>query len=192
MPWTEERVEHLKQLWADGISSAEIAVKLGGVSRNAVIGKIYRLGLSNKSNSKRGVAIPESSDPSASVEAESWESAAAEVKNADSEERQDEVDDAADRPTEAETAEHDPESDLANARRAEEASLKLSLMELTERTCKWPIGDPATSEFWFCGLPSSPGKPYCDAHGAIASQPITPRRDRKIQRKPDLISFTRR
>ncbi len=192
MPWTEDRVEILKQLWADGTPSAEIAVKLGGVSRNAVIGKIYRLGLSNKSNSNRSVAAPESSDSSVSDRAETRDPAPAEAKSADSEERRDEVDDAADEEGEADADEHDPASDLANARRAEESSLKLRLMELTERTCKWPIGDPATSEFWFCGLPSSPGKPYCDAHGTIASQPITPRRDRKIQRKPDLISFTRR
>ena len=192
MPWTEERVELLKKLWADGISSAEIAVKLGGVSRNAVIGKIYRLGLSNKSNSQRSVSSPEPSESSLSDQTETWSPAPEEAKSSAADELQDETDSAVDESGAADNAEHDPESDLANARRAEEASLKLSLMELTERTCKWPIGDPATSEFWFCGLPSSPGKPYCGAHGTIASQPITPRRDRKIQRKPDLISFTRR
>lgn len=190
MPWTEERVELLKQLWADGISSAEIAVKLGGVSRNAVIGKIYRLGLSNKSNSKRSVAAPETGASAPSDQEETREPAA--DSSADDEGTGDKADGAEEEPGEAVAEEHDPESDLANARRAEESSLKLSLMELTERTCKWPIGDPATREFWFCGLPSSPGKPYCDAHGTIASQPITPRRDRKIQRKPGLISFTRR
>ena len=192
MPWTEERVELLKKLWAEGISSAEIAVKLGGVSRNAVIGKIYRLGLSNKSSSQRNVSTTERSDSSLPDQAESWAPASKEAKSTAAAGSEDEADGAVDESGDAVDAEHDPESDLASARLAEEASLKLSLMELTERTCKWPIGDPATNEFWFCGLPSSPGKPYCDAHGTIASQPITPRRDRKIQRKPDLISFMRR
>jgi GcrA cell cycle regulator len=52
-------------------------------------------------------------------------------------------------------------------------------MELTERTCKWPIGDPATEDFWFCGLPSAAGKPYCDAHVGVAFQPMSARRDRR-------------
>jgi GcrA cell cycle regulator len=53
---------------------------------------------------------------------------------------------------------------LANVREVEKTARKLKLMELTERTCKWPIGDPATAEFWFCGLPVVAGKPYCEAH----------------------------
>ena len=53
------------------------------------------------------------------------------------------------------------------------------LMELTERTCKWPIGDPATDDFWFCGLPSQAGKPYCEAHVSVAFQPMSSRRDRR-------------
>jgi GcrA cell cycle regulator len=46
-------------------------------------------------------------------------------------------------------------------------------MELTERTCKWPIGDPATDDFWFCGLPVQQGKPYCEAHVGVAFQPMS-------------------
>ena len=64
-------------------------------------------------------------------------------------------------------------------REVEKHAKKLSLMELTERTCKWPIGDPATEDFWFCGLPSQPGKPYCDAHVGVAFQPMSARRDRR-------------
>ncbi len=52
-------------------------------------------------------------------------------------------------------------------------------MELTERNCKWPVGDPATPDFWFCGLPVKPGKPYCEAHVGVAFQPMSARRDRK-------------
>ncbi|MFN3292938.1 MAG: GcrA family cell cycle regulator, partial [Gemmobacter sp.] len=68
---------------------------------------------------------------------------------------------------------------LASVREVEKRARKLTLMELTERTCKWPIGDPATDDFWFCGLPSQPGKPYCDAHVGVAFQPMSARRDRR-------------
>ena len=56
---------------------------------------------------------------------------------------------------------------------------RLSLMQLTERTCKWPVGDPATDDFWFCGLPTVAGKPYCETHVAVAFQPMSARRDRR-------------
>ena len=52
-------------------------------------------------------------------------------------------------------------------------------MELTEKTCKWPVGDPATEDFWFCGLGVEAGKPYCEAHNAVAFQPMSARRDRR-------------
>ena len=49
-------------------------------------------------------------------------------------------------------------------------------MDLTERVCKWPIGDPATDDFYFCGLPVQQGKPYCEAHVGVAFQPMSSRR----------------
>ena len=72
----------------------------------------------------------------------------------------------------------DPEA-LAKVSEIEKKAKKLSLMELTERTCKWPVGDPATADFWFCGLPVQAGKPYCEAHVGVAFQPVSNRRDRK-------------
>ena len=68
---------------------------------------------------------------------------------------------------------------LASVREVEKRAMRLTLMELTERTCKWPIGDPATDEFWFCGLTSVAGKPYCEAHVSVAFQPMSARRDRR-------------
>ncbi|WP_223641125.1 GcrA family cell cycle regulator, partial [Rhodobacter sp. TJ_12] len=68
---------------------------------------------------------------------------------------------------------------LASVREVEKRARKISLMELTERTCKWPIGDPATDNFYFCGLPAQAGKPYCEAHVSVAFQPMSARRDRK-------------
>jgi GcrA cell cycle regulator len=52
-------------------------------------------------------------------------------------------------------------------------------MELTERTCKWRMRDPATEDFWFCGLATQQGKPYCEAHVGVAFQPMSARRDRR-------------
>ena len=72
----------------------------------------------------------------------------------------------------------DPEA-LAKVSEVEKKAKKLTLMELTERTCKWPVGDPATPDFWFCGLPVQSGKPYCEAHVGVAFQPMSSRRDRK-------------
>ena len=68
---------------------------------------------------------------------------------------------------------------LAKVNAVERTAKKISLMELTEKTCKWPVGDPATEDFWFCGLPSLAGKPYCEAHVGVAFQPMSSRRDRR-------------
>ncbi|PHP27296.1 GcrA family cell cycle regulator, partial [Limimaricola cinnabarinus] len=68
---------------------------------------------------------------------------------------------------------------LAKVSEVEKGAKKLTLMELTEKTCKWPVGDPATDQFWFCGLPTQSGKPYCEAHVGVAFQPMSSRRDRR-------------
>ena len=68
---------------------------------------------------------------------------------------------------------------LAKVSEVEKKSKKIGLMDLTERTCKWPVGDPATDDFWFCGLPVQQGKPYCEAHVGVAFQPMSARRDRR-------------
>jgi GcrA cell cycle regulator len=68
---------------------------------------------------------------------------------------------------------------LARVSEIEKKAKKLSLLELTEKTCKWPVGDPATEEFWFCGLATQSGKPYCEAHVGVAFQPMNSRRDRR-------------
>ena len=68
---------------------------------------------------------------------------------------------------------------LARVSEIEKKAKKISLLELTERTCKWPVGDPAKEDFWFCGLPSQAGKPYCEAHVGVAFQPMSQRRDRR-------------
>ncbi|WP_209425645.1 GcrA family cell cycle regulator [Pararhodobacter sp. SW119] len=198
MSWTEERVELLKKMWTEGKSASQIAKELGSVTRNAVIGKVHRLGLSSRNGGESPTAAtPEPATTAAPAEAapepRSEEpvvpaaptSAVKEpVEPAPIENvvqmpgRRPIVPAGQPLPPQPSANEISPEA-LANVREVEKTARKLKLMELTERTCKWPIGDPATPEFWFCGLPVVAGKPYCEAHVGVAFQPMQSRRDRR-------------
>ncbi len=200
MSWTEERVETLKRMWAEGQSASQIAKELGGVTRNAVIGKVHRLGLSNRTGGPAAATpaaatpkpaakekpgkddtpaatqvdpAPEPSQPGGTP-AEKHVAAAPAVTSA----RKQIIPAGQPLPPQPSANEISPEA-LASVRETEKKARKLSLMELTERTCKWPVGDPATEDFWFCGLTVKPGKPYCEAHVGVAFQPMSSRRDRK-------------
>ncbi|QCO55221.1 GcrA cell cycle regulator [Pseudorhodobacter turbinis] len=199
MSWTDERVETLKKMWSEGQSASQIAKELGGVTRNAVIGKVHRLGLSNRA----AATTPEKEEPVAKAAPPKREEAsaapapkpaapaprpAAAVVNPTMAQvvnnvtplplRKSIVPAGQPLPPQPSANEISPEA-LASVREVEKGAKKISLMELTERTCKWPIGDPATEEFWFCGLPSTAGKPYCEAHVGVAFQPMSARRDRR-------------
>ena len=201
MSWTDERVETLKRMWSEGQSASAIAKELGGVTRNAVIGKVHRLGLSNRNDEPEAAPAP-APEPVADKKIDRKPAPAAEPARP---EPQPEVaaapaDPAPEEPVsqpvftpvprrpivpagqplppQPSANEISPET-LASVREVEKRARKLTLMELTERTCKWPIGDPATEKFWFCGLPSQPGKPYCEAHVSVAFQPMSSRRDRR-------------
>ncbi|PLL11507.1 GcrA cell cycle regulator [Tabrizicola sp. TH137] len=200
MSWTDERVETLKRMWAEGQSASQIAKELGGVTRNAVIGKVHRLGLSNRAPGGREdeedtpvAAKPEPKPEPAAATAAS--AARAEPAARPAPERAATAAPAPSNvtplpvrkpivpagqplPPQPSANEISPEA-LASVREVEKRARRLTLMELTERTCKWPIGDPATDDFWFCGLPSLPGKPYCEAHVGVAFQPMSARRDRR-------------
>ncbi len=195
MSWTDERVETLKKMWAEGQSASQIAKELGGVTRNAVIGKVHRLGLSNRAGGKEEeepVAAPPPPEPAVRPDAASPRPAGAAAPPRPAAEpaaavaanvtplpvRKVIVPAGQPLPPQPSQNEISPEA-LASVREVEKRARKLTLMELTERTCKWPIGDPATEDFWFCGLPSLPGKPYCEAHVGVAFQPMSARRDRR-------------
>ena len=207
MGWTDERVENLKKLWQDGLSASQIAKQLGGVTRNAVIGKVHRLGLSNRdeAEAEAPAPAPEPAKPEAKAKpaaapkakpaaAPKPEPVKVEAKPEPEPEPEEPVTEPATPvaftprrpivpagqplPPQPSANEISPEA-LASVREVEKRARKLSLMELTERTCKWPIGDPATDKFWFCGLPSVAGKPYCEAHVGVAFQPMSSRRDRR-------------
>jgi len=202
MSWTDERVETLKRMWNEGQSASQIAKELGGVTRNAVIGKVHRLGLSNRvgappvpeTKPKAAPAAPpmrpEAADAPAAVEphkaaarpdpkpAARPSEPTPQPAQAAQAQRRPIVPAGQPLPPQPSQGEISPEA-LASVREVEKRARKLTLMELTERTCKWPIGDPATADFWFCGLAAQHGKPYCDAHVGVAFQPMSARRDRR-------------
>ena len=187
MSWTDERVETLKTMWGDGKSASQIAKELGGVTRNAVIGKVHRLGLSNRagpaakpaSKDKPAPKVEAAPEPEAPQKEEPVE--AAPVRVAPIPPRRPIIKAGQPLPPQPSANEVSAEA-LANVRAVEKTARRLRLMELTERTCKWPIGDPATDDFWFCGHAVQPGKPYCEAHVAVAFQPMSSRRDRRASR----------
>src|SRR4051794_24205975 len=129
LTWSDNRVEQLKKLWKAGLSASQIAAELGNVSRNAVIGKVHRLGLSGR--------------------AKSLSSAAPRRRNAHSAQHKMRVT----RPIArgntalAQAFELDP----VTSDNVVPMSQRLSLLELNEATCHWPIGDPLSPDFFFCG-----------------------------------------
>ena len=204
MSWTDERVETLKKMWGEGQSASQIAKELGGVTRNAVIGKVHRLGLSNRAGSATAAPAKAKEKPAAKAAAPKAPPKPKATKGTtappssgkakkDDEEEVLELDEngipisAARRaiipagqplPPQPSANEISPEA-LAKVSEVEKGAKRISLMELTEKTCKWPVGDPATDDFWFCGLNVQTGKPYCEAHVGVAFQPMSSRRDRR-------------
>ncbi|MAJ79577.1 GcrA family cell cycle regulator [Sulfitobacter sp. TMED3] len=198
MSWTDDRVEILKKMWGEGQSASQIAKELGGVTRNAVIGKVHRLGLSNRTATAAPAAAPTAAaKPEAKAKPAAKPAAAAKPKAEpapEAAEPEPADDTPAPRPNlparakiipagqplppQPSANEISPEA-LAKVSEVEKKSKKIGLMDLTERTCKWPVGDPATDDFWFCGLPVQQGKPYCEAHVGVAFQPMSARRDRR-------------
>jgi GcrA cell cycle regulator len=180
MGWTDERVELLKKLWLEGFSASQIASELGeGVTRNAVIGKVHRLKLSGRA--KPVAAAPRvRTTPRSAVTPRRPTSHTAH---------------AAPRPAGLGAM---PKRSPVNAPMVGATALKISeeleveayqavaieaevfipeaervtLLELNEHTCKWPIGDPLTPDFYFCGRHSDEGKPYCEFHSRRAYHQI--------------------
>jgi GcrA cell cycle regulator len=200
MSWTDERVEMLKVMWSEGKSASQIAKELGGVTRNAVIGKVHRLGLSNRApgadrpEEEIVAEMPAAVQPAQmapveeEIEVQQPRPAAASPAPAQPRPPVKEAAAPAPRPQKPIIGQPLPPQPSANEISAEalanlaevaKKARRLTLMQLTERTCKWPVGDPATDDFWFCGLPATPGKPYCDTHVAVAFQPMSARRDRR-------------
>ena len=142
MAWTEELVELLKKLWTEGLSASQIARTMGDVTRNAVIGKVHRLGLSGRATTSRS-----------------------------------------DRPRRATIPKPKPKPVVAEPETIAEATLSngefATVLTLNSVMCRWPIGDPGTDNFHFCGNGTEAGEPYCSAHAQLAYQPSNRGRERR-------------
>ncbi len=166
MAWTEERVETLKKLWAEGLSAAQIANKIGGVTRNAVIGKVHRLGLSGRATPtkpQRGCAPSAPQQPQGATAAPPRE----EIKSVI------------------------PEPEFA-APLVLDTGDSATVATIQNNMCKWPIGDPARDDFHFCGQPTLPGKSYCAYHAHMAFQPPQRREPRREPRRAIAAAGKRR
>ncbi|MGB3471195.1 MAG: GcrA family cell cycle regulator [Erythrobacter sp.] len=224
MSWTDERIGTLKKMWEGGSTASQIAEELGGVSRNAVIGKAHRLGLKSrpspvKANEKKKAAkkaASKTASPSKKA-ADTAPKAAAKpaVKPAAK----------AEKPAAAPTAEApkatsanttpsqpmpNPTQDLPKivsvgpggflrqgpgdqqapippapprrlvpAKPSPEIADKTSLLDLSDKVCRWPMGHPGEPDFHFCGVPVNPGFPYCVEHCGRAYQAQLPRGARR-------------
>jgi GcrA cell cycle regulator len=164
LPWTEARVEELRRLWTEGLSASQIARQLGaGATRNAVIGKLHRLGLSGRVMPARP-ATPRPrrqrmpSHPGRHGILPTHGATALKPSLA---------------PQRLLELEPEPEPiQLVDIPKGE----RVSILMLSDKTCRWPIGDPGTEDFYFCGRSPKLGLPYCEHHARIAYQPLHDRR----------------
>lgn len=253
--WNDERVEQLKKLWAEGKSASQIAAEIGGVSRNAVIGKVHRLGLSGRPKAggsakprkggadaakgidnvgqagglRAGGAQAQAHAASAMSGGRSHDEAGAQShaqSHAHPDPHPDPHGDAQTGASATRRARSDGASSRSAATPAAEAVIahpasarsgtrnpgmqagfdagsggngapsdlaqagvtgiafpeRVTIMDLREGMCRWPVGDPTSPDFHFCGARSEIGSPYCEHHAQIAYQPADRRREKKAAR----------
>ena len=164
MNWTDERVELLKKLWSDGLSASQIAAELGGISRNSVIGKVHRLGLSGRAKSP-SASLPRQRKPRA--QGQMMRIARPSIRG-----------NTALAPLHLYETDLEPEPE--HIENIIPIGQRCSILELNESKCHWPIGDPSASDFFFCGGKTIEGLPYCGYHSRVAYQPAQDRR--RVQR----------
>ena len=162
LDWTNERVETVRALWADGKSFRQIAMALGdGVTRNAVCGKIHRLGLMGRPK-REGLVAPAHPMPRAPKHRRWLVMRAQRVAPA-------------------------PEIEIDTRPLVEDdaillpMSLRVSFADLHPGMCKFPLGDPQTKEFRFCGAPAASG-PYCGFHHRLAYDVIRTAKSARVGR----------
>jgi len=187
MGWTDERVELLKKLWMEGFSASQIATELGeGVTRNAVIGKVHRLKLSGRAKpanaAPRARTAPRASNASRRVSAPSGVGSSSGSRGSSmggmSKQRT-----MVNAPMIGATALKLSEEFAPQAYVAPQVTEvfipvneRIGLLGLNEHTCKWPIGDPLSPDFYFCGQHSEDSKPYCEFHSHRAYHQVDKKR----------------
>ena len=150
MSWSPEREEKLRELWKKGHSASQIASMLGDTTRNAVIGKAHRLNLEARMTSKKKQVT------------------AGKQKNSSLKEYK----------TQKLGRKARFKALLLDKNFEEENPLKLE--ELTDKTCRWPIGHPHEENFYFCGRQSMEKLPYCKLHVLYAFQPKNAKEEDQI------------
>jgi len=149
--WTDERVEKLKRDWANGLSAEQCACRLGGTTRNAVIGKLHRLGLAGRGQS-RAAKVANARRTKANIR----------IK-------------ARPRPPVLPVEPLPPYEELVIP-----VAERKTIQTLDDDSCRWPIGDPQEQDFHFCGKTKLPGISYCEFHARHAYQPPQQRRNPRL------------
>lgn len=196
MAWTDKMVEELKRLWDQGITTGEIGRRLG-ISKNSIVGKVHRLGLEGrpspikKTNDATENKTPKTSSKSSKSSkttkvkpdkksAENTKASVPDKSSNKSVEKTKKVEKKTDEPVKDSQPLKTPKSfskPLANeprfipstADKAEKVYKEnISLTELDNHTCRWPLGDPKDEDFRFCGRKVKTGQTYCEEHAAIA------------------------
>jgi GcrA cell cycle regulator len=181
MNWDENRVELLKKLWGEGLSASQTAVELGGgISRNAVIGKVHRLGLSARAKSQSS-SVPLQRRPRAHGHAiriahggVHGNTALAPLQAYDTQACATHAYATQAYATQAYATNVEPEPQLIE--NVIPIGQRCSILDLNNHKCRWPIGDPSLPDFFFCGGKTVGGMPYCGYHSRIAYQPAADRR----------------
>lgn len=168
--WTEDRVDRLKKLWSEGLSASQIAAQLGGVSRNAVIGKVHRLNLPGRAKAGGATSARSQKRVTTPVQARPTAFAPRTITRTVT------------RPAGATMLKEEVEIETLQEMVVSSSNVvvpifkRVPLIKLTERTCKWPLGDPLKDDFCFCGNDSPDNTPYCTYHQKLAYQPSAERR----------------
>jgi GcrA cell cycle regulator len=155
--WTEDNIATLKTMWGDGASASEIARVIGGVSRSAIIGKVHRLKLTQGRKKPQAAGAPKAARPVAARPAAPRQKPPVVARVA------------------APKAQMPgPEIEEAPVVTVVDTIVGIPLLDLTDKTCRWPIGDPQQPGFAFCGAWPDKTSPYCAMHHHRAVV-ITPR-----------------
>ena len=153
--WTDERVDLLKELWGAGLPASQIAKKLTGVSRSAVIGKAHRLGLSEKSIARRPEKVQRRTRPQKPPPPLCFGA-----------------------PRDA-YQKHQPNAGMKSLIRDWPRQVGVSIMDLKFNSCRYPYnGDEVT----YCGCDSVPGTSWCEEHLAVVSAPVPVRKRKSVRR----------
>jgi len=170
MAWTDERVALLTRLWNEGHTASQIAEQFGDITRNAVIGKVHRLGLSGRAAASRFRAARIRMRPRVQQPRKSFPTNGNAALKADSEAVPAAWPAPVRRPALRPVVQPETEAETGPV---------VGLLELKEDSCRWPIGHPDEPGFGFCGCKKAEGSSYCERHAAVAFQPVQRRRVEK-------------